>query len=146
MKKQIITTLVFTSILATKSFGQWGNGTMNTQIQTTNGYVGIGTATPPAKLIIWDNNNVSDESQMIRLGMSSSYDYRIFRQKADGVLRFDGNQTTFSSFRFSTSAAAYALSILNSGNIGIGTSSPLYRAHINGDLFVTHQKHCYYPI
>ena len=135
MKKQIITTLVFTAIVATKSFGQWGNGTMNTQIQTTNGYVGIGTATPPAKLIIWDNNNVSDESQMIRLGMSSSYDYRIFRQKADGALRFDGNQPTSSSFRFSTSAAAYALSILNSGNVGIGTSSPTSHLHmVNSDL------------
>lgn len=135
MKKQIITTLVLTTIITTKSFGQWGNGTMNTQIQTTNGYVGIGTATPPAKLIIWDNNNVSDESQMIRLGMSSSYDYRIFRQKADGALRFDGNQPTFSSFRFSTSATAYALSILNNGNVGIGTNSPTSHLHmVNSDL------------
>ena len=136
MKKQIITALVFTTILTTKSFAQWGVGTMNTPIQTTNGYVGIGTAAPAAKLTIWDSNNTSDETQMIRLGYSSSYDYRIFRQKNDGILRFDGNQVTYSGFRFSTPAAAYGLVISNSGNVGIGFQTPRAKLDVNGKVII----------
>ena len=52
MKKQTITVLCFTILIVGKSFGQWGNGTMNTLPQTTNGNVGIGTATPAKKLTV----------------------------------------------------------------------------------------------
>lgn len=134
MKKQTITVLCFTILLVGKSFGQWGNGTMNTLTQTTNGNVGIGTASPASRLVVWDANNTSDESQMIRLGISSIYDYRIFRQRSNGVLRFDATQNTYSGFMFTTPQAPNGLIMLNAGNVGIGTAAPREKLEVNGNV------------
>lgn len=87
----------------------------------TSGNVGIGTSSPGNKLDI-----VSAGSSQIRVkdGVNSTAYYDFGRDGTDGFFGFSGAQTTFSGYKWSVNAGTEVMRITNSGNVGIGTSSP----------------------
>jgi hypothetical protein len=89
-----------------------------------NGDVGIGTTSPTAKLTIHNIANTVD-GQKIRLGQSSTADYSIWRNPTTGFLNFDGSQTDFIGYVF------------NTGNVGIGTTSPNHRLEVAGNALIS---------
>ena len=95
-------------------------------------YSGFRFSTPnaPAAVTIANNGVVSvldstnSQPFQLRLGFRSNIDYGIGRNPSDGFLNFTGTQPTFSGFRFNTANAPSAVTITNSGNVGLGVSGP----------------------
>ncbi|MFA5894062.1 MAG: tail fiber domain-containing protein, partial [Candidatus Margulisiibacteriota bacterium] len=107
--------------------------TAGANLATSSGNVGIGTASPGAKLEIFKANVYQDPpADLIKLAHSSSWDLRVqsewplsngeinynFVQKKNGV---DRNIMSF-----------YGDTVTNAGNVGIGTTAPGSRLAVKG--------------
>lgn len=101
-----------------------------TSAGTPLGFVGIRTKVPTSALCIWDNT--SDESQMIRIGGASTYDYKIYREKNTGTLIIQGNQNGNNNFSYKDDAGNVLFRILENGNVGVGVVSPTVALDIAG--------------
>jgi len=97
-----------------------------------SGSVGIGTTSPGAPLTIQNNNYLGLRIQAT--GASDSYD--IYRDAGTGFLSFKGVQATYSGFSFTTDLGE-KLTILNNGNVGIGTTTPAYKLDVVGSARIT---------
>ncbi|HEX3885404.1 MAG TPA: tail fiber domain-containing protein [Stellaceae bacterium] len=114
----------------------------------TNGNVGIGTTSPIGPLEVYTNGNALDGIS-IRSGNAGNYAGLALGRTADdgwlGVAGGANNYTTGSAagdivldtaggkLMFGTSAGgATAMTILPTGYVGIGTTSPSYLTHIHG--------------
>ena len=110
------------------------NGTEAVSIDSSQN-VGIGTTSPQQKL---------DTPNIIISGSSIAASYRANATLMDnlgGVARFYSlgpNTTTGGSYQFNslssnaTAGAGAVMTILNSGNVGIGTTAPTNKLHIQG--------------
>ncbi|MBL7998581.1 MAG: hypothetical protein JNL32_08100, partial [Candidatus Kapabacteria bacterium] len=97
-----------------------------------NGNIGIGTITPNAalqfgnvignrRIVLWEDNN--NDHQFYGLGVNAS------------ILRYQVGNTSASHVFYAgttSSASNELMRIGGNGNIGIGTSSPTTRLHVNG--------------
>ena len=100
----------------------------------TNGNVGIGTTSPSAKL------HVVDGAESLYFSSSLGNNFRgINLAGTNPSVRLDGFGDTFILSALGTglaiwdeTAGAYRLSILNNGNVGIGTTSPAEKLSIFG--------------
>ncbi|WGL30535.1 chaperone of endosialidase [Synechococcus phage S-CRES1] len=97
----------------------------------SNGNVGIGTSSPSKKLTIR-----SGASDQLRIEDNVGDGIDLVRDTTTGFLDFNGTQETFSGFSFSTTPTAGSLTeqltILNNGNVGIGTSNPALKLSVSG--------------
>ena len=106
----------------------FGGGTNETLSIIANGNVGIGTTTPSAKLDVAGGADaiarILGTTSAARLDLQTN-SYHKFVQviESDGRFRLY-NQTTGSE----------QLTVLNGGNVGIGTSSPTQALHVAGNL------------
>jgi hypothetical protein len=93
---------------------------------TTTGKVGIGTTTVPAMLTVIGPASVGDNTTGIAIGSNADPTdiYNIYRYVTDGLLYFDGFQTTYSGFVFRTNNNVERMRITNGGLVGIGTAGP----------------------
>lgn len=97
------------------------NGTERLRVDSS-GNVGIGTSSPGAKLVV-DGGTSADQ---FRLGTGSNY-YSIGRESVStGLLTFYGTQAGANGYVFG-GVDGERMRINASGNVGIGTSSPLGR-------------------
>jgi len=104
-----------------------GNSIAYFDYDTTN--VGIGTTSPSGKL------HVSDVADFYT-DLNGSDSAVVFEESGTNPWRI-GNKSSDDSFRISQSASSLdtnaRFTIANGGNVGIGTSAPVYALHINKD-------------
>ena len=101
-------------------------------IDTTNSRVGIGTTLPAKKL------HVKGDNEGIRIEDGGATDhYDIYRNDTTGYLEFTGSQTSFSGYDFEVNNGTNVMRINNSGNVGIGDTTPSYNLDVNGDINLT---------
>src|SRR5210317_754702 len=101
----------------------------------SNGNIGIGTSSPSAKLSILGS---AQGDEVLRL--STAVDTRGLKvttfavgSQGNAGINFDAFHTTDAALRFSTKGTE-ALYIDGSQNIGIGTSTPIAKLEVSGDL------------
>ena len=106
-------------------------------IKKTSGNVGIGTTSPSTIL------NISSSAPVVRLNPtqnnSTAVEFGVLNAGTNAYARIDAiNEVNFdTNLRFYTNAAASTtqverMRINGSGNVGIGTTSPLAKLHVSG--------------
>lgn len=121
-----------------------GNGTIggdltvdtNTlHVDSTNNFVGIGTASPAAELDIKGASNPE-----IRLQSTDSTDpFLYFGDQVDTVRGGIGYDTSANALQLRGYNNSTRLAIDSSGNVGIGTTSPAVKLQVNGELLANSQ-------
>jgi hypothetical protein len=103
---------------------------------SSSGVVGIGTTSPNKKLELNTANGVSDG---LRITYNSSISEGLditYLNSGNTTISFDSiynSNSAVMQFRMKTNGAPLtAMTILGSGNVGIGTSSPGYKLQVNG--------------
>jgi hypothetical protein len=93
--------------------------------------VGIGTTTPTHKLYVYGNAKIKNGSDLIFGDLADADGFRLGIDS--GLNTAYINQVNNSSLTFKTNNAS-AMTILNSGNVGVGTTTPTEKLEVNGKL------------
>ncbi|MBI4276372.1 tail fiber domain-containing protein, partial [Candidatus Uhrbacteria bacterium] len=100
------------------------------------GNVGIGTTTPGALLDIESAVGVDTQLRLGRVNSAGYYD--IGRANSTtGFLVFNGVQSGYGGFQFKNTTAGNILTIIDSGNVGIGTTTPGNKFDVSGNVGMT---------
>jgi len=120
-----------TSVPSYLSFHTAGSGSTNTSermVIKSNGNVGIGTTSPGEKLEVDGRIKVQTSAGSLTL-----------QELGTGSATIAGSGTVgiqaVSNFRVKTNSSNEAFTVLSTGNVGIGTTSPGSKLHVQGTSF-----------
>jgi len=133
--------------------GSWSNGNLilnaagsgNIILGNSVGNVGIGTSSPSSKLDIRGKVYIYNSGQDAQLMLDSNTNQAILQGPTSRGLGFQltGTSGANSRFFFRNIAGTDIMYIADSGNVGIGTTSPLDKLHVNGKLRVATNTQIY---
>ena len=98
---------------------------------STSGYLGIGTTNPTAKLSISEGHILLDNNYYLEAKNSSGTTYNLLGINSSDITTLSNSSGGF-SFLDQTQTNTL-LKILNSGNVGIGTTNPSQKLSVIGD-------------
>ena len=98
-----------------------------------NGNLGIGTTSPAAKLDVVGNIGAKHTSGEV-LVLDSTASYTCAQYKVGGTAKWSVGANSSSFYFYSNNGSTIRMSILESGNVGIGTSQPGQKLHVNGNI------------
>ena len=115
-------------IFSTKESGGDQTGFPTERMRITNsGNVGIGTASPAAKLHIMDADTVGTYMNVLAMGSGgATYQWHI--------RHWGGSTEAADRLEFSTHAFTPILVLKGNGNVGIGTTAPETKLDVTGDI------------
>jgi hypothetical protein len=112
----------------TTSGGNGGTEPTTKMVLKANGRLGIGTTTPSYQL---DVSNSGGAIMRLHAGVNSSASLRLQNDAQD----WDVNTQTNDTFAiFNQTAGTQPFSILTNGNVGINTTNPLNKLHVEGNV------------
>lgn len=118
-------------LLLNKTYAQFNGGSpFNTAVQVTNGSVGIGTVTPTSPLHVYYAGThrqvlkVSDNARYIGIGR-------------DEVAAFELNGTPAHMYLGGNTNNYTKLTILSTGEVGVGTTTPGTKLEVAGQVKIT---------
>ncbi len=88
------------------------------------------------QMVITNTGNVEIGTQLL-IASNSGFPYKIARDTITGFLDFQGSQAVFTGYDFISDDNTSLLTIIDNGNVGIGTTSPSTRLDINGIVTAT---------
>lgn len=112
---------------------QWSDGA-SSAIYYNSGNIGIGTTSPGSKLTVSGSIKTSGgDFQFIDVGTIDSTAVRLFSNSGNLYLQNGSGDNIF----FRNKSASITMTITNTGNVGIGTTSPSQLLHVNGTAYAT---------
>lgn len=128
--------------LTSSAFGLGGTLTANTNIGTSSFTLNIGQGNTQA-LYIASNGNVgigkTNPGQKLHVAGNVGIDRGVggYYFLLNGALRAGIKSSANNELAFATGADTEAMRIDSTGNVGIGTTSPLYKFHVSGDALIS---------
>jgi hypothetical protein len=138
--------LTSTSLTPTNALGTAYGGTNLTSF-TANGvvYASSTSALATGTGLVFDGTNLSalngssgGQTLIVNVGNSGA-NYTLSRDGLTGFLKFNGNQTGYIGYEWFT-GSSQAMTLTNSGYLGIGTSSPTLRLDVSGNSRVAYNS------
>jgi hypothetical protein len=96
----------------------------NSLIYDNGTNVGIGTATPLQKLDVSGSVNIRSAAPTLLFDRNGNYTWRL--------INGDGTTYPLSTFNIANNGTTAIATFLDTGNVGIGTTSPAAKLHVNG--------------
>jgi hypothetical protein len=96
----------------------------NSLIYDNGTNVGIGTGTPSQKLDVSGSVNIRSAAPTLLFDRNGNYTWRL--------INGDGTTYPLSTFNIANNGTTAIATFLDTGNVGIGTTSPAAKLHING--------------
>jgi hypothetical protein len=114
-----------------------GHGASSTFVLKGNGNVGIGTTSPSRLLQVNQNGYLGSTQGAISVSTNVEARYHLYNNAGIAEWSFGQKSAARSDFTFSklvSNVESDYLTITTGGNIGIGTTSPVYTLDVNGTI------------
>ena len=111
-----------------------GNSVYNLLLQKNGGNVGIGTASPNAKLDVAGNTRLGSGTLHVSTDQTFGTGFTYSFRDAVGILNPNGTSAASATAVMSIGGMSNGYSLVTTGNVGIGTTAPAQKLEVDGNI------------